>query len=97
VGGATPSTRLCAIGLAAALVAALLLWAAHGAKVLADEPGEPCDLCLSLANVDHALVDTAAPPPVPDRSAVHHRPAGRAPLAVLLRDQRARSPPRYRV
>jgi hypothetical protein len=89
----TLSTRLCAIGLAAALVFGQLLCAVHKAEALAHKPGQLCDLCLGLAKVDHALVDVAAPPPAVGPAAVPHRPAARLARATPLRELHARSPP----
>jgi hypothetical protein len=93
VGAATLSTRLVAICLGAALAFAQLLCAVHKAEALAHKPGEVCDLCLSLANVDHALVDVAPPPAVHGRPALNHRPDARVVRATLVREVRARSPP----
>ena len=89
----TLSTRLCAICLAVGLAFAQLLCAAHKAEAVGHKPGEVCDLCLGLAKIDHALVDVAAPPPVPSPAAVRHRPADRVARATLVRELRARSPP----
>jgi hypothetical protein len=93
VGTATLSTRLVAICLGAALAFAQLLCAVHKAEALAHKPGEVCDLCLSLAKVDHTLVDVAPPPPVHGRPALNHRPDARVLRATLVRELRARSPP----
>jgi hypothetical protein len=93
VGTATLSTRLVAICLGAALAFAQLLCAVHKAEALAHKSGEVCDLCLSLAKVDHALGDVAPPPAVHGRPALNHRPDARVVCATLIRDVRARSPP----
>jgi hypothetical protein len=93
VGTATLSTRLVAICLGAALAFAQLLCAVHKAEALAHKPGEVCDLCLSLAKVDHALVDVAPPPPVHGRPALNHRPDAQVLRATVVRELRARSPP----
>jgi hypothetical protein len=89
----TLSTRLCAIGLAAALAFGQLLYAVHKAEALAHKPGQLCDFCLGLAKVDHALVDIAAPPPAVGPAAVPHRPTARLARATPLRELHARSPP----
>jgi hypothetical protein len=85
--------RVYAVCLAAALVSAQLLWAVHEAEALGHKPGEVCDLCLSLANVNHALIDDPAPMLVHARPALNGAPAVRRSLAALVRDLRARSPP----
>ncbi len=90
---ATLSTRLVAICLGAALTFAQLICAVHKAEALAHKPGEVCDLCLSLANVDHALVDVAPPPPAHGRPVLNHGPDARVFHATLVRELRARSPP----
>jgi hypothetical protein len=93
VGAATRSTRLCAIGLAAALAVAQLLCAVHKAEALVHKPGEVCDLCLGLAKIDHALIDAAAPPPVIGGPALNHRPPAQVARATPVRELHARSPP----
>jgi hypothetical protein len=93
VGTATLSTRLCAIGLGVALVFAQLLCGVHKAEALGHKPGGVCDLCLSLATVDHALVEGGAPPPAHSRPALNHGPDARAVRAILVPELRARSPP----
>lgn len=93
MGAATLGTRLCAIALGIALVFAQLLCGVHKAEALGHKPGGVCDLCLSLANVDHALVEAGAPPPAHRRLALDHRPEVRVVRANLPRELRARSPP----
>jgi hypothetical protein len=93
VGRTTLSTRLCAICLGAALACAQLLCGVHKAEAVGHKPGEVCELCLSLANVDHALIAAAAPPPAHGWAVVNHRSAWRAPRAALVREVHARSPP----
>jgi hypothetical protein len=93
VGTATLSTRLCAIALGIALVVAQLLCGVHKAEALGHKPGGVCDLCLSLANVDHALVESGGPPPVHSQPSLNHRPDARVVRAILVRELRARSPP----
>ena len=93
MGAATLSTRLVAICLGAALAFAQLLCAVHKAEALAHKSGEVCDLCLSLAKVDHALVAAGAPPPAHSGPALDHRPDARVVRANLVRELRARSPP----
>jgi hypothetical protein len=93
---ATLRIRLCAVGLAAALVVAQLLWARHEAEAAAHAQGEVCDLCLALANVGHALAEiTGLPPPRHDLALAGHRPATLA-LTSPVRELRARAPPRHR-
>ena len=77
MGTATLSTRLAAICLGAALAFAQLLCAVHKAEALAHKSGEVCGLCLSLAKVDHALVEVGPPPPVHSLSALNHQPDAR--------------------
>jgi hypothetical protein len=93
VGAATLSTRLCAICLGAALGFAQLLCAVHKAEALAHKPGEVCDLCLSVAKLDHAQVEIAPPPPLHGQPALNHRPDAGVVHATLVRELRARSPP----
>jgi hypothetical protein len=93
----TLSTRLCAIGLAAALAFGQLLCAVHKAEALAHKPGEVCDLCLGLAKIDHALVDLAVPPPTLGQPALAGRPDARVACTTLVRELRARSPPPSRL
>jgi hypothetical protein len=93
VGTASLSTRLCAIALGVALVFAQLLCGAHKAEALGHKPGGVCDICLSLATVDHALVDVGTPPPVHSWPALDHRPDARVVRAIPVRELHARSPP----
>jgi hypothetical protein len=97
VGGAILSTRLVAIALGVALFVAQLLCGAHKAEALAHKPGGVCDLCLSLANVDHALVEGGPPPPTHGRLALNRQPDARVVRAILVRELRARSPPPSRL
>jgi hypothetical protein len=96
VGAATLRMRLRAIGLAAALVLAQLLWSKHEAEAAAHAPGEVCDVCLALANINHALVEvTGLPPPRHDLAPADQRPATLA-LTSPVRELRARAPPDHR-
>jgi hypothetical protein len=96
VGAATLRIRLCTIGLAAALVLAQLLWARHEAEAAIHAQGEVCDLCLTLANVGHALAEiTGLPPPRHALAPADHQPATLA-LTSPVREFRARAPPRHR-
>jgi hypothetical protein len=97
VGAATLSVRLCAAGLAAALVLAQLICGIHKAEAVTHKPGEVCDLCLALANVDYPLVDIAALPSVPAKAAVQYRPSGQPPLTAPIHEFRARAPPPSRL
>jgi hypothetical protein len=97
VGAGTLSTRLCAIGLGVALVFAQLLCGIHKAEALGHKPGEVCDLCLSVAKIDHALIDAVMPPPVHGGVVLNHLPTSRVPRAALAREFRARSPPPSRL
>ena len=97
MGTATLSTRLVAICLGAALAFAQLLCAVHKAEALAHKSGEVCDLCLSVAKVDHALVEVGPPPPVHSLSALNHRPDARVVRSTPVRELRARSPPPSRL
>jgi hypothetical protein len=93
VGAATLSTRLCAIAAGIALIVAQLLCGVHKADALGHKPGGVCDSCLSLANVDHALVEAGAPPPAYSLPTLDRRPDAHVVRAVLVREERARSPP----
>ena len=98
MGTATLSTRLCAIALGIALVVAQLLCGVHKAEALGHKPGGVCDLCLSLANVDHALVEAGAPPPVLGRRRRSITDPTRAsPAPFWCAELRARSPPPSRL
>ena len=44
-----------------------------------------CGLCLSLAKVDHALVEVGPPPPVHSLSALNHQPDARVVRATPVR------------
>jgi hypothetical protein len=90
------STRLCAVGLAVALGLAQLLWATHEAKALGHDPDKACDLCLSLANVGGALIDTATLTPAQARAILAHRPTRPSPPGVLPQAFHARAPPLLR-
>jgi hypothetical protein len=96
VGAATLRTRFCAVGLATALVLAQLLWARHEAAAATHARGEVCDLCLALANVNHALVDVTGLPPPPHDLALADRPPATVALASPVRELRARAPPDHR-
>jgi hypothetical protein len=87
------STRLCAIGLAAALAFAQLLCALHKAEALGHKSDEVCDLCLGLAKIDHALVDGGAPPPPLAPATARHPLDPRVARATPVRELHARSPP----
>jgi hypothetical protein len=89
---ATLSTRLCAVSLGVALVFAQLLCGIHKAEAAGHKPGQACDLCLSVANLDHGLID-AVTLQVPCGSVVNDRPPWRVPRVALTRECRARSPP----
>jgi hypothetical protein len=93
VGGATLSKRLVAIALGVALFVAQLVCGAHKAEALAHKPGGVCDLCLSLANVDHALIEGGSLPPAHSRLALNRQPDAHVVRAILVRELRARSPP----
>jgi hypothetical protein len=97
MGTATLSTRLVAICLGGALAFAQLICTVHKAEALAHKPGEVCDLCLSLAKVDHALIDAVVPAPVHSGVVLNHQPTSRVPRAALVREFRARSPPPSRL
>jgi hypothetical protein len=94
---ATLSTRLVAICIGAALAFAQLLCTVHKAEALTHKPGEVCDLCLSVAKVDHALIDAVVPPPVHGGVVLNLLPTSRVPRAALVREFRARSPPSWRL
>jgi hypothetical protein len=93
VGAGTLSTRLCAIGFGVALVFGQLQCGVHKAEAVGHKPGEVCDLCLSVAKVDHALIDAVVPPPAHGGVVLNHLPTSRVPRATLVRELRARSPP----
>jgi hypothetical protein len=93
VGGATLSKRLVALALGVALFVAQLLCGAHKAEALAHKSGGVCDLCLSLVNVDHALIEGGPPPPAHGRLALNRQLDAHVVRAILVRELRARSPP----
>jgi hypothetical protein len=93
VGTATLNTRLVAICLGAALAFAQLLCVVHKAEALAHKSGAVCDLCLSLAKVDHALIEVGPPPSAHGLPTLQHRPDVRVVCSTAVRELRARSPP----
>jgi hypothetical protein len=97
VGAATLSTRICAIGFGVALVFAQLLCGVHKAEALGHKPGEVCDLCVSLAKLDHALIAADAPTPIHGVPALNHRPDARVIRSTPVRELHARSPPPSRL
>jgi len=64
---------------------------------LAHKSGEVCDLCLSLAKVDHGLVEVGPPPPVHSLPTLNHQPDARVVRSTPVRELRARSPPPSRL